>query len=521
MGKLKYFILFLITVIFLFLSFYLKFPYLYEWDSVNYVKATGEFNLFLNQPHPPGYLGFVLVLKLFISLFNSPLSGFVVLVLFSYIVFALVSTLLLKELTRICFNTWVYLFFLSVPMVLCHSLVTTIYLTEGATVVCLVFVLLKIFQKKWHPAFVLLLLIGGLIKTNIPVILLPLAVYVLFVRIEKKWLRRVIITAFIILNLFWYFGLNKIVFYYSKAPDHLDALISDYIIKDNIFSAYMQGLGNIAVTLVKNIKNVLLALAIQIIPLAIILAVRSGKITVFKFMDRQNRLFIFLWIMPQLLFVTFLYFPKNGYLLEIIAGISILVIACFNWEKIEKRVKWIWVVNLLIFFIPLNIDYFDAKVRVSGADKTFREYAVTQAVRIFETTHSHIRSVKKVYEYYFSEIKKIGKEGNNLFILNNIVADYRVIPYYLKDFEFLIVQKEKNNFIVSSFKNDILSVKLIKRTQPEFVLEGYDNIYLITSTPSAFQENMVEIKNTIYKLVDDSININGLNIKPLKNKVQD
>jgi len=112
----KYSGLIMMTLAFVALSAMLRFPYLYEWDSVNYVKALDEFNLFLNQPHPPGYIGFVFILNIMTAIFQNSFTAFLVIVLLSYVIFALFSALLAKELLKVEFNPGLYAFFLSVPI---------------------------------------------------------------------------------------------------------------------------------------------------------------------------------------------------------------------------------------------------------------------------------------------------------------------------------------------------------------------------------------------------------------------
>lgn len=288
--------------------------------------------------------------------------------------------------------------------------------------------------------------------------------------------------------------------------------MSGYIMRENILSAYFGGLKNLLLTILKNFKNVFLALFVQVTAIFLIMTPGSGKIGFFRNLTRENRNFLLLWILPHLLFITILYFPKNGYLLGVITGMVILVMSCYGKEILRRRLKWLWAVNLMVFFIPLNIDYFQAKVRVSGENKSRREYFLSQAVRVFETTNSHLRSMKRVYERYFSDIRDIDQPGKELFILDNIVADYRVLPYYLPAFDFMIVQKEKTCFIVSFFRGENNQVKLVERRHGRFRLPGYDSVYLVTSTPSRYPVKKREIKQTIYKLFGDSITVNDLKI---------
>jgi hypothetical protein len=363
-------------------------------------------------------------------------------------------------------------------------------------------------------------LLGGFIKTNIPVVLLPLAIYVIWIRFEKRGIKFIFISALILMEIAGYLGLKKMVFHFSQAPDTLDQLISGYIMNDNILSAYFGGFKNLLVSIIKNFKNVVIALLIQIIPIFLLLIPRGGKISIFKNLNPKDRNFLMIWIIPHLIFVLFFYFPKNGYLLEIFSGILILlVIGCFSPEVRKIRLKWVWIINLVIFFLPLNLDYINAKVRVSGQDKNSREYLLSQIVRLSETTRTHLKSIEKVNDYYFSEIRNIKSEGSKLFILDNMVADHRIIPYYLKDISVLIVQKEKKHFIVSFFNNEKTRVKLINRNYPQLILQGYNHHYLVSSTPSKYKENIVEMKNTIYKIVDNSIKIKGLKLKFPRNQV--
>lgn len=513
----KYSGLIMTTLVFVALSVILRFPYLYEWDSVNYVKALDEFNLFLNQPHPPGYIGFVFLLNLMTAILQNSFTAFLAIVLLSYVIFALFSSLLAKELLQVEFNPGLYAFFLSVPIVFFHSQVTTIYLTEGAVVVLIVYCLLKVLQGNWNPFWVLVILMGGLIKTNIPLVLLPLAVFVLFFRIKESRKKWVFISLFVVVDVLWYFALNEMVFFLSRAPDVLDAVITDYIIRDNILSGFFGGIKNLILTVIKNTKNVILALVVQLLPLVLILGVRSSRLPFLETTKKRNTWFLITWILPHLGFMLLLYFPKNGYLLEIFSGLVILFIGFFQWKKIRKRFKWIVVVNLLLFFIPVQTDYFKAKIRIGGQDKNTSEYLQSQIIRIFETSYHHSCSIRKIYEYYFTEIEKLEKKGRTLFILNNIIADYRIIPHYLDKEEFLIVQKARNHFLISTFSQGKTTVRLIERTNPNLILKDYDRIYLITSTPDRYSGNIWEASKTIFRIIADPIDINGLKIQ-LKSK---
>jgi hypothetical protein len=509
----KYPVLILITLFFIGLSVMLRFPYLYEWDSVNYVKALDEFNLFLNQPHPPGYVGFVFILKVGTSIFQDSFTAFLAIILLSYVVFALFSTLLAKELFDIEFDSGLYGFFLSVPIVFFHSQITTIYLTEGAVVVLIVYCLFKVLKGKWNPFWILLILPGGLIKTNIPLVLLPLAIFVLFFRIKGPVQKWIVISLLIIADILWYFTLNDLVFYLSRAPDVLDALITDYIFRDNILSGFLGGIKNLVLTVVKNIKNVILALVIQLLPLVFFLGVRSSRRSLLKSIQNRHTWFLMFWILPHLGFILLFYFPKNGYLLEIFSGLVLLYIGFFRWEQIRVRFKWIVAANLLLFFIPVQTDYFKAKIKISGQDKSRSEYIQSQIIRVFETTYSHSRSIKNVYEYYFREIKRLKKQGRTLIILNNIISDYRVIPHYMNEEEFLIVQKTGTHFLISSFKQDNTSIRLIERSNPTLILKDYERIYLITSTPDRYSDSLREVSKTVFRLIDNTIDINGLEIR--------
>jgi hypothetical protein len=376
-----------------------------------------------------------------------------------------------------------------------------------------VYYLLKVFRGKWNPFWILVILLGGLIKTNIPLVLLPLAVFVLFFRIKTPGRRWIAISLLIIIDILWYFALNEVVFFLSRAPDALDALITNYILRDNILSGFYGGFKNLILTVIKNIKNVILALIIQLFPLVLILSVRSGRHPFLKTVQKRNTWFLITWILPHLGFMLLLYFPKNGYLLEIFSGLVILFIGFFQWEQIRNRFKWIVIVNLLLFFIPVQTDYFKAKIRIGGQDKSASEYMQSQIIRVFETTYHHSCSIRKIYEYYFSEISEMKKQGRTLFILNNIIADYRIIPHYLDKEEFLIVQKTRNHFLISTFSQGETMVRLIERSNPKLILKEYERIYLITSTPDRYSGKIREVSKTIFRIIADPIDINGLKVQ--------
>jgi len=73
---------------------------LYHWDSVNFAFAISEFNLEKEQPHPPGYLLYVLLSRLVNLLFGNPNSTMVAISILS----SGLAAVVLYLLTRAMFN---------------------------------------------------------------------------------------------------------------------------------------------------------------------------------------------------------------------------------------------------------------------------------------------------------------------------------------------------------------------------------------------------------------------------------
>jgi hypothetical protein len=154
--------------------------YLVNWDSVNFALGVGAFDLESHQPHPPGYLGYVLLGRIIDWFVGDPV---VALVAISVVAGAAATMWVYVLASRIVSERAALIsagLFGTSPLVWYYSEVPLTYIVEVALALPLVILVLEA-RKRASPgllygATALLALMGAVRQTSL-VLFLPLLVY--------------------------------------------------------------------------------------------------------------------------------------------------------------------------------------------------------------------------------------------------------------------------------------------------------------------------------------------------------
>ncbi len=171
---------------------------LYHWDSVNFVMGMEQFDVRLHQPHPPGYLLYVLLGRLVNLIINDANASLVWISIFFSGLTASVVYLLGRRLFDKPTAIISALIALTSPAFWFYSQVALTYILEAFFVTAIALACLQTLRGNWRMAFIAALLMGlaGGIRQTTLVLMLPLWLFSL-----RRCGWRVIISAGILLGL--------------------------------------------------------------------------------------------------------------------------------------------------------------------------------------------------------------------------------------------------------------------------------------------------------------------------------
>lgn len=164
---------------------------LYHWDSVNFALGMERFDVRLHQPHPPGYLLYVLMGRLLQAIFQDANTSLVVIsLLFSGLTVAVVY-LLARQIFDRQSALVAGLFTLTSPAVWFYGEVALTYILESFFVTAIALACLQALRgqrRMVYAAAILLGLAGGIRQTTL-VLMLPLLAFVL---LRWGWRERIL-----------------------------------------------------------------------------------------------------------------------------------------------------------------------------------------------------------------------------------------------------------------------------------------------------------------------------------------
>jgi hypothetical protein len=151
--------------------------YLFSWDSVNFALALDHWDLSLHQPHPPGYLGYVLLARVLGCYTTDPNAALILVVMAATAAAGAVLCRLAKYVGVPPIQCWVgLLVFLSSPLIWLYSSVAEVYALEMLCALLIAAACLR--ARRGESALVALSLAYAacaIVKLPTAILMLPLA----------------------------------------------------------------------------------------------------------------------------------------------------------------------------------------------------------------------------------------------------------------------------------------------------------------------------------------------------------
>ena len=298
-------------------SLLLRLPFragsLVNWDSVNFVLGTQAFDLAHHQPHPPGYIGYVLLGSALNYITGDPIAS---LTLLSSIAGALATVLLFllgsQFMPRLYAAIGAVLFTLS-PVVWYYSEVPLTYAVEAALALAFLFTGYKARASsslKYLLLTTVLLALLGAVRQSGGALLLPLWLYIVW---AFPWrVRCQMLAVLIIGNLVWLVPLLWMAGGPVAYLEEIVKLTGAVVTPVSVFTLNVWGL-------LRNVIFVaggfLIGINLALVP--IIMSYRRGSNPIARLM-RQDRTFFLLWAIPALLIYLLIHTGQLGYVLLIL-----------------------------------------------------------------------------------------------------------------------------------------------------------------------------------------------------------
>jgi hypothetical protein len=297
---------------------------LFEFDSVNFAVALDRYSLEQATPHMPGYIGHILLGRIFRMFTDDPNTAFVSL----SIVFSILSVLLIwragaqlrgERVGLIAALLWVF-----TPLFWFYGEVATAYIHEAFFSTLIIYLSLKLLREprsEWILiAMGVALALAGSMRQNMMLFFFPLIVYVAW-KTKQPWVRIGAATAASVAVTFVWFkvliakagGLDTYLYFAGAERVYKDQSILFgnslhehlAVVSKMVFYLIVASLPIIAVALYYFIakKEYRLREGLR-------QALRSPQIAV-----------LLIAALPALLFYAAVYFMKAGYLLSVLAPI--------------------------------------------------------------------------------------------------------------------------------------------------------------------------------------------------------
>jgi hypothetical protein len=153
---------------------------LYHWDSVNFALAVEKFDMQLHQPHPPGFLLYVLLGRWATQLVGDVNAGYVWISVLCSGLGAAAIFYVGRELFGRKAGILTALLFLSSPVVWFHGEIALTYILEAFMVVVLIllwWLMLREVQSKWLVLGSIAMGLSGGFRLPVMVLLAPLYLF--------------------------------------------------------------------------------------------------------------------------------------------------------------------------------------------------------------------------------------------------------------------------------------------------------------------------------------------------------
>lgn len=374
----------------------LKSEYLYHWDSVQFALALEKFDLIKHQPHPPGYIIYILFARLINNILHDPnLSLIVVGILFS-----IIGLILIIRFTRELFGDLsgyiAGILYITNPAIWFHGLVAEVYIVETVWVLGVLYLTYRYWNNRTTGNLlwlgICLGLLGG-IRQVAEITLLPVVFYVIFFHKKFNWREgKLFLICLTVTNLLW---LVPLIYLTGGLSEYINALVT--LAKATVGRQYaVQKINLVIENLSLFWQTIKSALSIQIpvLLLALLPFIAQESRHQYKINIKKIRFFAFA-IIPGILILTFFIVRNPGYILYIVPLFLMLSAAAIvfisrviqKWNyRLGAAVFWLLICALpsvgiynFYFTKPLDFKYASASLasvlEVDAETEKFINYA--------------------------------------------------------------------------------------------------------------------------------------------------
>jgi 4-amino-4-deoxy-L-arabinose transferase-like glycosyltransferase len=404
----------------------LRSHHLLSWDSAQFALALDDFDIGRHQPHPPGYLLFILGGRMLRYLVGDANLAFVAfnLILTAAAGVAIFAGVLSERRERATLEAWIAtLLFLSSPLVWFYGLVAEIYVSETFAVLLVAWCAWRARRDPraavWLPAA---LTVCGLFKLSAAVLLLPLAVWAVWPSGSRR--------LALVLGCFGGVALALLALVLLAGPGaYWEGLWLTFSVPARRTSLVgSQGWSALAL----NVRDVLYGLATGMGPGLLVV------VSLVAFAARPSRpslrslAFAGLWAGPFLLVFLFIHIGKPGYVLPLvplmaIAAASVLV------ERVAPRLRTVAVLAALVgnvaFFLlarPLSAEA--TGDGVAFASKSWRQRVLAQANLILSSSAAAVRESDRRMESVLALVRE-GCPAGAIVVTDDPDVNWRRLQY--------------------------------------------------------------------------------------------
>ncbi|MCX8095601.1 MAG: DUF2723 domain-containing protein [Caldisericia bacterium] len=382
---------FLLTLITILTRIFLFKDFFHEWDTINFALAIKNFNVYAEQPHPPGYPIPVLISKFVYLFIKDDLKSLQILSLFFSILGVLIFYYFMKILTQDEFYSFLTTIIFSFTSIFYfYGTVEDIYSSEAfLTLILGLFSFLSLKDKKYLPILSIFYGLSTGIRFNDLIFFFPLIIFV-FIKSKIK-LKELIFNCSLIIFFVLICYLPTV---YSGGGFDIHSIHSKTLFTWVIGTSLIF---NNQYWLTKTFETFILFLRESLIPIFFL---------IFLFFKKRDFLLFFLtWITPSFLFYLFIHAPKVGYYLTIIPPIYIFLFYKFYNLKIKYK-KFIFIT--LVIILILN------------------------TMNIFIDLRKDLNNQIEIISVFINKIQKFIKNDNDIIIISDeTVSLFRHIPYYI------------------------------------------------------------------------------------------
>jgi hypothetical protein len=284
--------------------------YLVNWDSVNFALGVESFDLESHQPHPPGYLGYVLLGRVIDWVVRDPVIALTAISVVAGSAATMLVYLLATRMTSERASIIAAALFGTSPLVWYYSEVALTYILEVALAVPLVLLILEA-RKQRRTGFlmvaaVLLAAMGAIRQTSL-VLFLPLLIYGAMAFAPKVRIRCAVLL--VTLSMTW---LVPLIFLAGGPIDYLR--LSSQLAELTGGATWLgSGAGLVQNFLVVTAALVVgLHVALLAIPISALSRAKSPPL------ESEHRRILLVWGLPALLVYLFIHSGQLGYVLVLL-----------------------------------------------------------------------------------------------------------------------------------------------------------------------------------------------------------